>query len=156
MHKLEAYGSSHRAWVWHNSADPLQLTLEDIDIPSLTSHEVLVRNAVIALNPVDWKVLTPGLVNWQPGHVPGVDGSGTVIAVGDKVPQSWLGQRVAYHQSLKKPGSFAQYTPVEQRALMRIPDALDFATAASFPCPGLTSLAGAGKTAATAGRAVAD
>ncbi|WP_437890552.1 zinc-binding dehydrogenase [Phytobacter sp. V91] len=130
---------THRAWVWHGSAEPLQLTCERIDLPALGSHDVLVRNEVIALNPVDWKVLTPGLVNWTPGHVPGVDGAGTVIAVGDEAPQRWLGQRVCYHQSLNRPGSFAEYTPVAHRVLMSVPDALDFATAASFPCPGLTA-----------------
>lgn len=139
MNESTECGGTHSAWVWRGSADPMQLTREEIALPALASHEVLVRNAIIALNPVDWKVLTPGLVNWMPGHVPGVDGSGTVIAVGDEVPQSWLGARVAYHQSLNKPGSFAQYTPVALRALMRIPDALDFATAASFTCPGLTA-----------------
>lgn len=130
---------THRAWVWNGSASPVDLTLECIAIPDLGAGDVLVRNAVIGLNPVDWKVLSPGLVDWTPGHVPGVDGAGTVIAVGDDLPESWLGQRVAYHQSLNRPGSFAEYTPVAARALMRLPDGLDFVTAASFPCPGLTA-----------------
>lgn len=130
---------THRAWVWNGSVSPSELTLGRIAIPELGASDALVRNAVIGLNPVDWKVLSPGLANWLPGHVPGVDGAGTVIAVGDDLPQSWLGQRVAYHQSLDRPGSFAEYTPVAARSLMRLPDGLDFETAASFPCPGLTA-----------------
>lgn len=130
---------THRAWVWKGSASPVDLTLERIAIPELGAGDVLVRNAVIGLNPVDWKVLSPGLANWAPGHVPGVDGAGTAIAVGDDLPESWLGQRVAYHQSLDRPGSFAEYTPVAARALMRLPDDLDSVAAASFPCPGLTA-----------------
>lgn len=139
MSETEECCGSHQAWVWNGSAEPEDLTLARIDIPELASDEVLVRNVVIGLNPVDWKVLTPGLTSWTPGHVPGVDGTGTVIAVGEGVPQSWLGQRVAYHQSLHKAGSFAEYTPVALRALMRIPESLSFETAASFPCPGLTA-----------------
>jgi NADPH2:quinone reductase len=46
---------------------------------------------------------------------------------------------VAYHQSLQADGSFAEYTPVSCRALMRLPLELDFATAASTPCPMLTA-----------------
>lgn len=130
---------THRAWVWNGSAAPSGLALERIPIPELGVGDVLVRNAVIGLNPVDWKVLSPGLADWTVGHVPGVDGAGIVIAVGDEVPESWLGQRIAYHQSLDQPGSFAEYTPVAARSLMRLPDGLDFETAASFPCPGLTA-----------------
>ncbi|NSZ03178.1 alcohol dehydrogenase [Agrobacterium tumefaciens] len=130
---------THRAWVWKGSAAPHDLTLKRIAIPELGVGDVLVRNAVIGLNPVDWKVLSPGLADWTSGHVPGVDGAGIVIAVGEEVPESWLGQRVAYHQSLDRPGSFAEYTPVAARSLMRLPDGLDFETAASFPCPGLTA-----------------
>jgi len=112
--------------------------MQNVVIPSIAVGEVLVRNSVIGLNPVDWKVL--GYIdNWQPGHVPGVDGAGVVVAVGEGISESWLGQRVAYHQSLHRSGSFAEYTPLAARALMRVPDVLDFATAASFPCPGLTA-----------------
>lgn len=127
-----------KAWVWQDGHDPLDLRLQNVAVPTLAAGEVLVRNAAIGLNPVDWKVL--GRIDgWQPGHVPGVDGAGVVVAVGQDVSTSWLGQRVAYHQNLHCAGSFAEYTPLAARALMRVPDAFDFATAASFPCPGLTA-----------------
>lgn len=130
---------THRAWTWQGSPEPGALQCQCVAIPELASDDVLVRNAVIGLNPVDWKVLTPGLVDWEAGKVPGVDGSGTVIAVGDDVDDSWLGLRVAYHQSLGKPGSFAEYTPVAARALMRIPDGMPFDIAGGVPCPALTA-----------------
>lgn len=130
---------SHLAWTWQGSAEPDALELKRIVVPSLATGEVLVRNAVIGLNPVDWKVLGPGLIDWEKDHVPGVDGAGTVVAIGEGVDNSWLGQRVAYHQSLAKPGSYAEHTPVAARALMRVPDAVSFDTAASIPCPALTA-----------------
>jgi NADPH2:quinone reductase len=126
------------AWVWQSAHEALDLRLQTVAIKPLEAAEVLVRNAAIGLNPVDWKVLGH-IDSWQPGHVPGVDGAGVVVAVGGAVPASWLGRRVAYHQNLHRPGSFAEYTPLAVQALMRVPDALDFATAASFPCPGLTA-----------------
>lgn len=129
---------TYRAWTWHGSDMPEALVLERVEMPELGAGEVLVRNRVIGLNPVDWKVLR-GLPGWRPGHVPGVDGAGTVVAVGDDVPESWRGRRVAYHQNLHKPGSFAEYTPVAARALLHLPDMVDFAVAASFPCPALTA-----------------
>lgn len=132
-------GGTHRAWTWLGSPEPEALQCKSIDIPALAPDDVLVRNVVIGLNPVDWKVLTPGLVDWEEGKVPGVDGAGTVIAVGDNVDESWLGLRVVYHQSLGKPGSFAEYTPVAARALMRVPEGMAFDVAASVPCPALTA-----------------
>lgn len=131
--------SHHRAWRWRGSAEPLQLVLEDMPMPGAGPGQVLVRNAVIGLNPVDWKVLG-GLDGWQPGHVPGVDGTGQVVAVGAGVPADWLGRRVAYHTSLHGHGSFAEFAPVAARALLRLPDNVDFETAAGVPCPGLTAL----------------
>lgn len=129
----------YRAWTWRSGSEPEALTLEDITLPSLAAGQALVRNEVIGLNPVDWKVLGGALAEWRPGHVPGVDGAGVVVAIGDGVPGAWLGQRVAYHQGLREQGSFAEYTPVACRALMGVPDVLDMETAASFPCPALTA-----------------
>ncbi|CAG9194807.1 NADPH:quinone reductase [Paraburkholderia sabiae] len=127
------------AWAWMGDGDPRALARQTVDATLPRSGEVLVRNAVIGLNPVDWKVLDGALVDWQPGKVPGVDGAGVVVAVGAGVSDTRLGERVAYHTSLATSGSFAEYTPVPARALLRLPQALDFATAASFPCPALTA-----------------
>lgn len=131
--------SSYRAWTWHDGDSALALALADVANAPLARGQVLVRNEVIGLNPVDWKVLGSAEMGWSPGKVPGVDGAGIVVALGEQVPARWLGQRVAYHQHLAAPGSFAHYTPIAARALLRVPDALDMQSAASFPCPGLTA-----------------
>ncbi len=130
--------TNYRAWTWQGNSEPSGLTLAHVPVQPLRKGQVLVRNAVIGLNPVDWKVLG-GLDGWQPGHVPGVDGAGEVAAVGDGVPRQWLAQRVAYHTSLHSAGSFAEYAVVDARALLSLPDAVDFEVAASFPCPALTA-----------------
>ncbi|MBN3723904.1 alcohol dehydrogenase catalytic domain-containing protein [Burkholderia sp. Ac-20379] len=131
--------STWRAWTWAGSADPLALRLADVAAAPLAPGRMLVRNAAIGLNPVDWKVLGGDLVDWAPGKVPGVDGAGTVVAVADDVPADWIGTRVAYHTDLATPGSFAEYTPVAARAVLRVPDGVDLATAAGMPCPALTA-----------------
>ncbi|RJX74862.1 zinc-binding dehydrogenase [Pseudomonas sp. LS-2] len=131
--------TSHRAWVWQGSANPAELKLVDKPMPVPAAGEVLVRNVAIGLNPVDWKVLGGDLVDWRPGHVPGVDGAGIVVAVGEGVATAWVGQRVAYHQSLQRDGSFAEYTVVQTRVLLCMPASVDWARAASLPCPALTA-----------------
>jgi NADPH2:quinone reductase len=125
---------SYQAWWWHDGAGPQALTQETRPLPVPAPGEILVHNRAIGLNPVDWKVLDS-----QRGKVPGVDGAGVVIAVGTGVSEHWLGQRVAYHQSLKRHGSFASHTPLAASAAMRIPAGLDNIRAAAFPCPGLTA-----------------
>lgn len=119
-----------RAWTWQGEA--LQQSM--ISAEPLQPHDVVVQNAAIGLNPVDWKVLES-----QVGQVPGVDGAGTVVALGAEVDPGLLGARVAYHQSLRRNGSFAEFTVLAAQVLMRLPDELDFATAASLPCPMLTA-----------------
>lgn len=131
--------TTHRAFTWHGSADPAELKLNEIPLPRPEADDVLIRNVVIGLNPVDWKVLGGSLVSWQSGHVPGVDGAGVVVAVGESVSASWIGQRVAYHQSLSRHGSFAEYTPVKARAVLRVPASVSWEQAASLPCPALTA-----------------
>ncbi|RYD84340.1 MAG: alcohol dehydrogenase [Verrucomicrobiaceae bacterium] len=131
--------TSHRAWLWQGSANPADLELVEIPLAAPGAGDVLIRNVAIGLNPVDWKVLGGDLVSWQPGHVPGVDGAGVVVAVGEGVPEAWIGQRVAYHQSLTRDGSFAEYCCVQARVLLRVPASVDWASAASMPCPALTA-----------------
>lgn len=125
---------NYRAWVWHGGTLPEGLKLETRPLPQPQAGQVLVRNDAMALNPVDWKLL-----NIKEGSIPGVDGAGTVVAVGSGVAQAWTGQRVVWHQSLHQPGSFAEYTLLNVEVVMRIPPTLDSVSAAAFPCPGLTA-----------------
>lgn len=133
-----------RAWTWQDGSDPACLILQHVTMPRAGPGAAVVRNAVIGLNPVDWKILG-AISTWRPGHVPGVDGAGTVVATGEGVPKSLIGQRVVYHQNLQRDGSFADYTLVDARALIRLPDAVGFEIGASFPCPALTAWLALGK-----------
>ncbi|MDT4843181.1 Zinc-type alcohol dehydrogenase-like protein [compost metagenome] len=82
---------------------------------------------------IDW-----GRADWNADQVPGVDAAGEIVATGAGVTLR-PGTRVAYHQSLARDGSFAEYGLLDARALLRVPAALDDAVAASLPCPGLTA-----------------
>ncbi|MFC0205788.1 zinc-binding dehydrogenase [Novosphingobium soli] len=129
---------SYRAWTWQGDAEPCALIMETRALGSPGPGEVLVRNVAVGLNPIDWKVLD-GRLDWQPGHFPGVDGAGVVVRIGTDVPESWLGHRVAYHQSLTAHGSYADFVPIHADVLLDVPDGLDLEIAASVPCPALTA-----------------
>lgn len=66
-----------RGWVWQGGDSPAALQDCYLSAQPLKPDDILVHNAAIGLNPVDWKVLST-----QVGQVPGVDGAGTVVAVG--------------------------------------------------------------------------
>lgn len=126
------------AWAWNpgKGIDGLQLIRKPLLQPA--AGEVLVANRAIALNPVDWKIIEGGHPAWQTGRVPGVDGMGVVVAAGTGVNIK-PGTRVAYHQSLERDGSFAEYCMLEAASVLLVPAALDDRHAAALPCPGLTA-----------------
>lgn len=130
--------TSYQAWGWTPGAglDGLQLIRKLLAQPG--PGEVLVANRAIALNPVDWKICEWGHTDWRHGTVPGVDGVGIVEAVGAGVDIP-VGTRVAYHQSLSRDGSFAEYCLVDAYLLMQLPATIDDTVAATVPCPALTA-----------------
>lgn len=126
------------AWSWTSGKgiDGLQLIRKPLVQPG--PGEVLVANRAVALNPVDWKMIEWGHPAWKTGQVPGVDGVGVVVACGAGVPLK-PGSRVAYHQSLERDGSFAEFCLLNAATVLTVPAALDDIAAASVPCPGLTA-----------------
>ncbi|WP_079227587.1 zinc-binding dehydrogenase [Pseudomonas putida] len=128
----------HQAWAWTPNAGLAGLQLIHKPLPQPGPGEVLVANRAIALNPVDWKICEWAHPAWQQGTVPGVDGAGVVVATGAGVDLP-LGTRVAYHQSLARDGSFAEYCLLDASLVMHIPAPLDDSAAAAVPCPALTA-----------------
>lgn len=68
--------------------------------------------------------------------IPGLEASGVVEAVGDKLSGLHVGERVAYTGHL---GSYSEYTVIDTNRLIRLPDGLSFEQAAAFPMQGMTA-----------------
>ncbi len=66
----------------------------------------------------------------------GVEGAGTVLAVGDGVEGVSVGQRVAW---VYAPGSYAERIALPATSLVPVPDAIDDRTAAAVMMQGLTA-----------------
>jgi len=128
-----------QANIWQFDKAGMPLVKSTKTLPSPTAGRIIVRNYAIGVNPVDWKFIDDNPRNWQQGHVPGVDGAGIVVAVGEGVDEGVLGKRVAYHHSLGEDGSFADHTSLYANRVMEIPESVDFALAAAMPCPMLTA-----------------
>ncbi|MCC9651052.1 zinc-binding dehydrogenase [Vibrio sp. MA64] len=125
--------------IWQYQTETHSLVLGKAKIPTLDDNEILVQNKAIGINPVDWKFIKANPLNWPNGHVPGVDGAGLIVQVGANVDTGLIGRRVAYHASLKRNGSFAEYTVLNAERVMMLPESLSFELAAALPCPMLTA-----------------
>lgn len=135
---IQSLSEMHQVWAWPGKGEPQSLRLEMRPRPVPAPGEVLVANRAVGLNPVDWKMIEWGHVAWSPGHVPGVDGVGVVVATGAGIRLP-IGLRVAYHQSLACNGSFAELTCIDGRSILPIPGGVENVVAAALPCPGLTA-----------------
>ncbi|RRS00471.1 NADP-dependent oxidoreductase [Glycomyces terrestris] len=119
-------------------------SLADLPVPEPGPGEVLVKIAAAGVNPFDWKVVE-GAMRDAVDHlfplVLGSDGAGTVISAGEPGltdPRFEPGERVfgQFMDVQRGRGSYAEYAIAPAAKLARLPDKLDFATAAALPTAG--------------------
>lgn len=118
---------------------PDTFTMADMPVPQPGPGEIRVQNKAISLNPADYKMAANGNPAWQYPFIPGLDAAGIVDAVGEGVTRWAVGDRVAYHGSFMKPGTYAEYSVTNARTAGRIPQGVSYEEAAAFPCAGLTA-----------------
>ena len=114
---------------------PEKLQLVDIPVPQPGSKQALVRIAAAGVNFIDVYFRT-GLYKADPPVTLGNEGAGIVEAVGPDVTEVAKGDRVAYAMTR---GSYAEYAVVPAAQLVKLPDGLDFQTAAAAMLQGMTA-----------------
>ncbi|MBW7984826.1 zinc-binding alcohol dehydrogenase family protein [Enterobacillus tribolii] len=130
-----------KAIVYSQNALPIadEHALYELDVPKPHpgAHDLLVKIRAIAVNPVDTKVRigspteTPRILGW--------DAVGTVEEVGEQVSLFKPGDEVFYAGSITRPGSYAEYSLVDERIAGKKPVSLDDAAAAALPLTSLTA-----------------
>ena len=114
-----------------------EMAVVDREPPTVAPGRVVVEVAAAGVNFMDIGVRQGMAWTDVPNpKVLGVEGAGRVIAVSDGVDQFSIGDRVAW---VYEPGSYAEQVSVRADALVKIPDGLDFRTAASVMMQGLTA-----------------
>ncbi|ASZ12865.1 NADP-dependent oxidoreductase [Chitinophaga pendula] len=119
--------------------------LVDVPNPEVRPGTVLIRVSAAGMNPFDWKMID-GILDGQMPHqfpmIVGVDGAGTVTAIGEGVTRFKIGDKI-YGQFIHAPigeGSYAEYAVVpESASITTIPDGISFAEAAAIPTSGMTA-----------------
>ena len=119
----------------HGPPDVLQVI--DIDIPTPSDNNVLIRNHAIGVNYVDVQHRQGGYYDVALPLIPGIEAAGTVEAVGQDVTQVALGDRVAYGGYMG--GNYAEYTLVPESRLVSVPDEIDLEMAAAILLQGMTA-----------------
>jgi NADPH2:quinone reductase len=116
---------------------PEQLKLHEVPSPIPGPGEVLVQVRAAGVNFMDIGVRTGLLWRDKPlALIPGVEGAGRVISVGENVEAIRPGQRVAW---VYAPGSYAEKVAVRADALVPIPDAIEDEIAASLMMQGVAA-----------------
>jgi NADPH:quinone reductase-like Zn-dependent oxidoreductase len=118
------------------------LVLHDLPLPRVGSGEVLIELHAAGVGSWDIDMRENGRDGEQRfPFVPGVDGAGTVAAVGTRVKRFEIGERV-YAYDYARTGFYAEYVAVPADHVAPVPAELDFLQAGGLPAIGLTALQG--------------
>ena len=120
----------------HSTGGPEVFSWEAVEVGDPGPGEVRLRQAAVGLNYID--------VYHRSGLYPlasfpaiiGMEGAGTVEAVGPGVTDIAVGDRVAYAGAL---GGYAEERLIAADRLVKLPDNIDFVTAASVMLQGMTA-----------------
>jgi NADPH:quinone reductase len=124
-----------KAIVISKTGGPEVLAYQEAEIPSPKAGEALVKLAAIGVNFIDVYHRT-GLYPLTLPFIPGMEGAGTVEAVGPDVTGVSVGDDVAYAMT---PGSYAEYAVVPAGRLVEIPRSIDMQMAAAAMLQGMTA-----------------
>ncbi len=120
----------------HSPGGPEVMKWEDVPRPEPCPGEALIKQEAVGLNYIDvyfrcglYKAPTMPLIIGQ-------EGAGTVLAVGPGVTTVKPGDRIAYAGAL---GGYATERVIAADRLVKLPDAIDFKTAAAMMLQGMTA-----------------
>lgn len=115
---------------------PEQMQLVDVAVGDPGPGEIRIRHRASGLNYIDVYQRTGLYPNALPLNL-GMEGAGVIEAVGAGVTHLAVGDRAAYASN--PPGSYSEARVMPAKNVVRLPDAIDFDTAAGMMLKGLTA-----------------
>ncbi len=119
----------------HRPGGPEVLQLEDIDLAGPGPGEVQLRHHAIGVNYIDIYRRT-GAYPAEFPFVPGHEGAGEVVAVGEGVKDFEPGDRVAYVGAL---GGYSEARNIDAASVVHLPKSFSYAAGAVMMLKGLTA-----------------
>jgi len=123
------------AVVFDTTGGPEVLSIAEVDAPEPRPDQIVVEVAASGVNFIDTYQRSGLYPAPLPGRL-GLEGAGTVIAVGSDVTIHKIGDRVAWASA---PGSYATHLAVTAERAVAVPDDLDLETAAAVMLQGMTA-----------------
>ncbi len=112
------------------------LKYEQIEVGQPKAGEARIRHEAVGLNFIDVYFRTGLYKASQMPFIPGQEGAGTVVAVGEGVTNVKIGDRVAYTGVM---GAYADERVIAADRLVKVPDNMDLRLAASMMLKGMTA-----------------
>lgn len=119
----------------HQPGGPDALVMEDVDLPAPTADDVQIRHGAIGVNFIDVYRRTGAYPAEYP-FVPGHEGAGEVIAVGENVKNFKVGDRVAYVGAL---GGYSEARNIAAGSVVHLPKSFSYEQGAVMMLKGLTA-----------------
>ena len=124
-----------RAIVVNEPGGPEVMALREQPDPVAGPGQVVVQIAAAGVNFID--IYRRSGVYKQPvPYIPGSEGAGTVVAVGEGVHEFSAGDRIAWYEG---PGSYAEQVAIAAKEAVPVPVSVDLKTAAAVMLQGLTA-----------------
>ncbi|MDR5787213.1 MULTISPECIES: zinc-binding alcohol dehydrogenase family protein [unclassified Caballeronia] len=120
-------------------SNPESLVDIELDKPTPTGRDLLVKIEAIAVNPVDTKVRAPKDKVEETPRVLGWDAAGVVEAVGPDVTLFKAGDPVYYAGDITRQGANSEFHLIDERIVGAKPKSLDFTHAAALPLTTITA-----------------
>jgi NADPH2:quinone reductase len=114
---------------------PEVLKWTELPDPTPGSDQIVVEVAAAGLNFID-TYQRSGLYPVSMPFVPGLEGAGTVLAIGDDVDTVEIGDQVAWATS---PGAYAGQVAIPAASAVKVPDGIDLEVAAALVLQGMTA-----------------
>lgn len=121
---------------------PEVLEYVESEKPEAGPGQVLIRIRASSVNPIDWKLRSGAMKAMIPLQFPtgvGQDVAGEIAAIGEGVDEFEIGDAVFAMMDVTPDGAYAEYVVLDQAAVARKPDTLDFINAAAVPMGALTA-----------------
>lgn len=112
------------------------LRYEEVPVPAAGPGEALIKVALTGLNFIDVYYRTGLNTPPQLPFTPGMEASGTVVAIGDDVAEVRPGDRVAWSMVL---GTDAEFALAPAWRLVKLPDSVSFEDGAAVMLQGMTA-----------------
>jgi NADPH2:quinone reductase len=119
----------------HQTGGPEVLQWEEVEVGQPGPGQVRIRQEAAGLNFIDIYHRT-GLYQQRTPFTPGVEGAGTVDAIGPDVSGLKVGDRVAYAGQI---GGYAEERLIDAGRVVKLPDAISSEQAAAAMLQGLTA-----------------